>query len=272
VFSSALSIHDFGIVIALLSPILKIFRTNGILLTFQFYTEKILMFSNSHYVLSSEYMPSEYIYNLSPLEKKVIIILAEQGPKCGYDFHLRGKKERRQRKAIMSSSHWENIKPHLGPSGLNLISSVNLRRFSSEDERGKRKDLLWLTQKGLLLAMNYGVNNNLLLQNLERVYPQDQNLHFIIEFKHVIGQKAYNLAINELFALPDFSTDSLLKRLPTMLMVNGLLKARGLSPNGDPVKLKKQSEAVMRKYPEIYEIYEQFKRKTRSDIDALFLK
>ncbi|MGB9914436.1 MAG: hypothetical protein ACPLIG_00035 [Candidatus Bathyarchaeales archaeon] len=133
-------------------------------------------------------MASKHIAELSELEKETIRILAEQGPKCGYDFHLAGKRKRGNRKAIMSSGKWIKVLAKIGPKGLNLIAPCNIRTPASTDERGRRKDLYWLTPEGVEVAAILGANRDSLIKNVEAVYNKSEvgkDLHLYLELsKH----------------------------------------------------------------------------------------
>ena len=125
---------------------------------------------------------------LTELEKKVILTLAQRGPMSGYDFHLGGKRKRGNRKALMSSGYWQKIKASLGPEGKGLIDRVHVKRTKSRneprDERGRRKDLYWLTFKGLILALRMGAIEPKRAHDIRVKYGVE--LPAIPEFKRVV--------------------------------------------------------------------------------------
>jgi hypothetical protein len=75
----------------------------------------LYILSNTNNILNSdnmttEHIESEQIPQLTQLQRKVVLNLADKGFMSGYDFHLAGKRERGSRKAIMSSGYWEKTK------------------------------------------------------------------------------------------------------------------------------------------------------------------
>jgi len=114
--------------------------------------------------------------SLREVERKVIMMLAGQGPKSGYDFHLGGRRERGHRKAIMSNGNWIKVLGHIGPKGLNIINRVNTLGSRETDERGRRKDLYWLTPKGITLSFLEDANPKVLLDYVKKYYPDSQEM------------------------------------------------------------------------------------------------
>jgi len=223
------------------------------------------MLSTTDNILTGEHMGSEHI-GVSELERKVIITLAEKGPMSGYDFHLGGKRKRGHREALMSSSYWLKVLAHLGPNGLSFIKLVKLPRYYSTDKRGRRKDLYWLTEKGLLFALNYDVNTKWLLKNIERVYPDIPLLCFIVEMKEVLGERAFNYASSEALRLEDYSEESFHRLLMTLIL-HGFMKARELSPKSDPYALKKRIDNIIRKYPNALKLQKTIKKIAKRELD-----
>jgi hypothetical protein len=148
------------------------------------------MLSNTDNMLSSEYMFNDNIpvTHLSELEKKLIVVLARSGPMTGYDFHLGGKPIRGTRKAMMSSASWDKIRKRLGPQGENLITNISMKGKASEDKRGRRKDLVWLTDQGVVLAFIEGVDLNILSDNVKKVYPNDAKMSLTVEVLKMGGK------------------------------------------------------------------------------------
>lgn len=138
---------------------------------------------------------SEYI---TEMEKKVIFALAEQGPLSGYDFHLGGQRQRGNRKAMMSSNSWAKIRKHLGTEGLNLIQSVNGFPGRPKTSFTRRKKLLWLTDKGLIIAISNGVDLDSLLDYVKKIYPRDEEKALLVELSKIADRKfiaqAYQLS------------------------------------------------------------------------------
>jgi hypothetical protein len=125
---------------------------------------------------------------LSPKEKEIILTLANEGPKTGYDFHLGGKVRRSLtgdsvRKPNMSSSTWDRIHKRLGPSKLNLIKKYDIKRKKYDnkfsDEKGRRKDIYWLTKKGIKIALLNKANIKSIKDNSKLLY-NDKDYEYVV--------------------------------------------------------------------------------------------
>jgi len=229
---------------------------------------KLYILSNDDNILSGEYMATEYIPQISEIEREVVITLAEYGPKSGYDFHLGGQKQRGNRKALMSSGHWFTVRKHLGSSGENLLANVKPKGRLPKDNLGRRKNLLWLTSKGVIYALRLNVNLKRLLENTKKVYPNSSFLHVIIKLKQVLGEKAFNYCFGEAAKLEDFSEESL-QRLSLTVATYGFMKAFELAPNRDPYALKRQIQNVLKEDPDIYELYKMLKKSLKPGLTVL---
>jgi len=103
---------------------------------------------------------------LTEIEQKVLVELALKGPLSGYDFHLGGRRQRDNREALMSSSHWIRVQKNLLKGGLVRIWSRKGKGTKIEDERGRRKDLYFLTESGAIAAIAYGASTAILAKNM----------------------------------------------------------------------------------------------------------
>ena len=226
------------------------------------------MLSTTEYIISGKHMVSEHILKCTDMEKKLIRQLAERGPMSGYDFHLGGQRKRGNREALMSSGTWKTVLQHLGPLGLDLLERMEQAPVKAYDKRGRRKDLYWLTDKGVCYAMFLDVSDKLLLENAEKIYDDVSMFRFIIEIKKVLGQKAFDFAFSQVLGLSDYSPESLQKMVSNFTIL-GMLKARELSPMNDPHKLKSQVDAVFRKSPEVDSIHRTVKKQIKGEVDFL---
>jgi hypothetical protein len=147
------------------------------------------MLSSSDNILTGEHMYSDNIPRISELEKKMLLTLAEKGPMCGYDFHLGGSRQRGSREAMMGSGSWNKIKKHLGKEGENLITVIWSRNRTASDERGRRKDLVWLTPEGVMFALNNDVNSRLLLKWTKETYPENPEVSLAVEVAQLGGKE-----------------------------------------------------------------------------------
>jgi hypothetical protein len=126
-------------------------------------------------------MNKKYKTELSGMEVKTLLTLAKCGPLSGYDFHLGGKPQRGERKALMASSTWEEVKKHLGPQGLNLIQRVETRGRPKANRLGRRKKLWWLTEEGILQALTYGANSKKLKTYTKKIYGLNEDYSLLFE-------------------------------------------------------------------------------------------
>jgi len=146
------------------------------------------MLSNTENILTCEYIGSEYM-ELTEIEKKVIMELAKKGALSGYDFHLGGHRQRGVREALLSSSYWEKIKKELGHEGKQLITPIELKRHYSEDGRGRRRDLYWLSHDGIVLSILEGASTSMLLKYTKEYYPEREDIHVVIELSQIAGKE-----------------------------------------------------------------------------------
>jgi hypothetical protein len=186
-------------------------------------------------------MAVDNISMLSDLEKQVITKLAESGPMCGYDFHLGGRRERGNRKAIMSSGSWNKIRLRLGSQGEKLIDNIRIKGESSHDERGRRKELVWLTPNGVGSAIGLEVDIKVLLQNVKKVYPENNELQLTLEVAKMVGK--------------DIVKTSYLLNTDQFGKINTALLSSIISPSSD----KKEGEKRLRRMMLLFKKYPQFK-------------
>jgi len=213
--------------------------------------------------MESDNMKSEYMPQLSEIQRKVLIVLAENGPLSGYDFHLGGKRKRGSRKAIMVNSYWLKVRKRLGPEGFNLIREVELRGRPKSGSR--RKNLFWLTDKGLIYVLTEGVNSRKLLTQTKKVYGKSiQSL--LIELANVLGPKAFRLA-SGLIAQKSLSEQTLMGVMNTATLYAATFT------NKKPKVLVKQITAILKDYsdiyPELYELYKQALRRAKQEMISL---
>ena len=213
------------------------------------------MLSNSDNMLGCDYMCSKYIETLSELEKVVIVALAEKGPMTGYDFHLGGKRQRGSRKAIMSSGYWLKVREHLG-ADLGFIKRVNLRRHKANDRRGRRKDLYWLTEEGIISAALNHASLRRLRQNTRRVYGKTENYEAFYDMAEIVGATKLKgiVEISKQYKtqaqMPDY-----LVVAPSMLVDNG-------------IQLKTVAECI-KKYPNVKKVYENRSQRARAELEKI---
>lgn len=204
------------------------------------------MLSSTKIIITGEYMGSEYI---SEMEKEVVLRLAENGPMCGYDFHLAGKRERGKRRALMSSGHWVKVRKRLGSQGLGLIDSVSIKRRHSEDQRGRRKDLLWLTYEGIKSSLIEGANPRRLLEYVKEFLPANQNTEMICCILELSQIPAMNKLFQRVFLRERIEGDQMFSK-QTYVADFPIALEFGLKP-GSPEAEK--VVRILKKYPYAYQ-------------------
>lgn len=139
-------------------------------------------------MLDTEYMSNEYKF--TEKEKEVLRILAEQGPKTGYQLFRGGwENEGRHEKPIMSSSTWLEIKARLGPENLNLILPIGIPK-----KEGRRKVEYWLMiPAGIYAALFVGADFDKLKRLLEslKILAEGEEDPFFVSrwFIEALGHK-----------------------------------------------------------------------------------
>jgi hypothetical protein len=152
-------------------------------------------------MLGSEHMTSEPMPQLTDIQKVVLLAMAREGPKTGYDFHLGGKRERPGRRAIMSSgTWWKYVLPAMGPEKLGLIAPVKSKSNLAADERGRRKDLLWLTEKGIVYSLYFGASPELIKTNARRLNLSSKGIDFLCDYASGLEDRGILLSV---LAIPE---------------------------------------------------------------------
>lgn len=90
--------------------------------------------------------------------------MAREGPKTGYDLHLGGHRQRAGREAMMSSSTWVEVKKNLLSRGLIEKLPKKEDAGGSLGERGRKRELYWLTEEGIITALMNNADPDILLK------------------------------------------------------------------------------------------------------------
>lgn len=142
--------------------------------------------------INSEHIASDKKYFLTELDKKLILTLAVKGPMSRYDFHLGGKKERRdgQKKAMLSTGYWTKIKDKLVE--LCLIKKSSKTKEIEDELKGRPKERYWLTDNGVFIALCLKANISQLeyLHSKYGTFNEDSKVMFEIA-KVLPPQKLY---------------------------------------------------------------------------------
>lgn len=125
--------------------------------------------------------------SLTEKEELIIQELGEDGPQTGYYFHLggvertiekriigKGGTEKEIKKPKMSTATWISAKKTLTEKK-DLIRL--LREEPSEHSGfGRNKKIYWLTQTGIIKAIQLGVSPSKVLMNAEKYYPNETSV------------------------------------------------------------------------------------------------
>lgn len=194
----------------------------------------------------SEYMDSPIWPVLSPTEWMVLEALARNGPLSGYDFHLGGRRQRGNRKALMSSGYWLKVLKRLGPEGFKLICKVGLRGRLKEGTSKRRKNLFWLSDRGLALVLAEGVPAETVLGHAERVYGKNSLEALLVRLRMLLGVEIFRLC-HRLILEHGLNADTILTAAGISLLQAA--KFRHMKPQD----FNRRINQLLEPYPEIRE-------------------
>lgn len=103
--------------------------------------------------------------NYPPLQKQIILHLAHSAPQT-------------------INEATKEIKGHYKSSwtAFNTLEKKGLiTQVASKSYRGREYPESWLTERGILLALYLGAKPQIVLRRTIEIYPNERNLHFIIE-------------------------------------------------------------------------------------------
>jgi hypothetical protein len=113
---------------------------------------------------------------------------------------------------------------------------------------GNEYPYFWLTEIGILHALNEGANPEHLLNQTLKIYPQNRNLQFFIETVPIFGKGIANEFGNDILGNPEEVETRLIQLLSTYLMSDTI----------DTPKMQDAQEQItkfrtsLKKYPELY--------------------
>ena len=119
-----------------------------------------------------------------PLQKRIILHLAQSRPQTITET---AKKISKTKKGIPKNykSSWIAFKV-LKKKGL-------IKDVTSKDYRGRQYPCSWLTDLGILLALHEGAKPQVLLKTTREIYPDNKDLHFLIEAVPILGKHALDI-------------------------------------------------------------------------------
>lgn len=210
-------------------------------------------------ILTSDNMDNEHI-QLTEMEKKVILRLADLGSLSGYDFHLGGRRERGSRKAIMSSGKWNPLRKRLGPEGMNLIKLIK-SSGRPKTGKGRRKDLYWLTIGGIKASLTEDASPKTLRKYVNSYYPQSDETEYvncILELFQVAVMKKFLVSV---LRREISEGDMMLERL-SYLADFCLVKEFDADS-------KKRTVDILRKYPQVFQSFKNAVKEGKKKMDEL---
>jgi hypothetical protein len=176
-----------------------------------------------------------------PLQKRIILHLAESKPQTiNETAKIISPTKSKIPKNYKSS--WVAFKT-LEKKGL-------IKHTTSKDYKNRQYPCSWLTELGVFLALHEGAEPEALLKTAREIYPENRNLHFIIEAVPILGEHALDVlylavlkrgAINETDLISIFAAQTVNKLTPKQIA---------------------QFIEVLKKYPEQHQ-------KTRKDLKEL---
>jgi len=116
-------------------------------------------------------------YNLGVLQRRIILHLAEEGPKTINET---------DKKLHSSSGHYKstNFAFHSLEKRKGLIKKYGFKEYLN-----RKFDTYWLTVEGLRSAFKQGVNQVLLRQNVGKVWGEQELTPLFFELVHAFGPK-----------------------------------------------------------------------------------
>lgn len=176
-----------------------------------------------------------------PLQRRIVLHLAQTSPKT---INETAKEISKTKKGIPRNykSSWSAFKS-LEEKGL-------IKDTTSKDYKNRKYPRSWLTDVGVLLALHEGAEPRALLKTTREIYPEDKDLHFLIEAVPILGKHALDVlylavlnrgAINQTDLISIFAAQTIDKLAPNQIA---------------------QFVAVLKKYPERHQ-------QTRKDLREL---
>ena len=119
-----------------------------------------------------------------PLQKRIILHLAESKPQTIYGTAKTISPTKRGNPKNYKSS-WVAFKT-LEKKGL-------IKHTTSKSYKNRQYPCSWLTDLGVLLALHEGAKPEVLLKTTREIYPENKDLHFLIEAVPILGKHALDV-------------------------------------------------------------------------------
>lgn len=203
---------------------------------------------------------------LTEKEKTVILAMAREGPKTGYDF-TQGIR-RTKVNPTMSTATWEEVKKRLGLKGFRLIEERPKEK--PEEDRGRPKKPYWLTGLGIIAAIKAGADPRTLKAITRDIGEFDENLATFFDLAAVLGKDMFSTYADRFLdvARPDGSID--IERAGKVsgppILTDPIVRKGAMSLIAKNPKLRKAMEESIET---TYRIYKKGGLEALADIDAL---
>ena len=169
-------------------------------------------------------------YNLPPLQKRIVLSLAQKGPQT------------RNKLAEETGSEWKNVRFALRSlvQKMGLVQELTKKKYYL----GQRFPTFWLTGIGIAYALLHGSDPTVILTHIKSSYPQEEEMRLIVSLTQVLGKKTLSLALRMVLSYP-------LEEAIGKISVMGLLEAKKFTSK-DSKTLVRETMKALEPYPKYY--------------------
>jgi hypothetical protein len=165
--------------------------------------------------------------SLPPLQRKIILSLAEYGPQT-------------------INECVRKIKHHYKATWIafqSLEEKGLIRKINSKIYRGREYPQFWLSEEGVILSFIEGVSKEALTEKAKTLYPDNKNLHAFLDFATIFNPEIWKIAYYSI------------KRKGTLEPID--LATIMITQMESDANLEKLKEGLiqLKKYPEILESF-----------------
>ncbi len=129
---------------------------------------------------------SEDWYSLPPLQKRIVLSLAEKGPQTKNEV-----------KENVKSAYKNILYSFKSLQDKGLIHVIGQKFY-----RRQKFDKFWLTGIGVALAILHDGNHKVISNHIEDTYPHAEEMHLILSLTKVLGKKSLELALYMILSHP----------------------------------------------------------------------
>jgi hypothetical protein len=176
---------------------------------------------------------------LTPLQEKILLFLASNYPMT--------KNETKKGISGNYRSSWDALK---GLENKKLIQEVSQKIY-----RGREYPRYWVTENGILLALSNKLKPETLLRKAKEIYPENTNLHFLIEIVPILGDSAYDMLSLAVVTNGKFEKSDILQ----IYASQGKLTDKEI----------RNYNSILKNYPEIYQRHVAFMKQASKNLKDL---